>query len=161
MGILDMKFFRFIGIKKKPKAPWEKFYRRKHRTIIVPDETIYEYLKRHADKYLDHVAIEYYGTKYTYQELLDQIEKSAKAFKNAGIRKGDVVSILSANTPEALFAFYGLNKIGAVANMLHPLLSENEMKQALKQYSTVMVVAMDVTYSKLKNILNHLIYLIT
>ena len=154
MGILDMKFFRFIGIKKKPKAPWEKFYRRKHRTIIVLDETIYEYLKRHADKYLDHVAIEYYGTKYTYQELLDQIEKSAKAFKSAGIRKGDVVSILSANTPEALFAFYGLNKIGAVANMLHPLLSENEMKQALKQYSTVMVVAMDVTYSKLKNILN-------
>ena len=47
-----------------------------------------------------------------------------------------------------------LNKIGAVANIIHPLSSENEIKEALKRYQTVMLVAMDITYSKIKNIID-------
>lgn len=153
MGILDMKFFHFIGIKKKPKAPWAKYYQKKHMNIIVPNESIYEYLEKHAINYLDNDAMEYFGNKMTYRDLLYKIDVCAKAFKNIGIRKGDVVSIISANTPEAIISFYALNKIGAVANMMHPLLSENEIKNNLKKYSAVVVVALDITYSKIKNII--------
>ena len=42
MSILDMKFFHFIGIKRKPKAPWSKFYNKKHMNINVPNINIYE-----------------------------------------------------------------------------------------------------------------------
>ena len=153
MGILDMKFFHFIGIKRKPKAPWGKFYQKKHMNIIVPNENIYEYLYRHAQGYLDNTAIEYFGTKVTYRNFLKKIDACYKAFKGQGVRKGDVVSIISANVPEALYSFYALNRIGAVCNMLHPLLSENEIKDILNKYSTAIVVAMDITYSKLKNII--------
>ena len=121
--------------------------------IIVPKENIYEYLYRHAQGYLDNTAIEYFGTKVTYRGFLDKIDMCYKAFKSQGVRKGDVVSIISANVPEALYSFYALNKIGAVCNMLHPLLSENEIKDILNKYSTAIVVAMDITYSKLKNII--------
>lgn len=38
--------------------------------------------------------------------------------------------------------------------MLHPLLSENEIKDALNKYSSVMVVCMDITYAKLKLIID-------
>ncbi|MBR2833978.1 MAG: acyl--CoA ligase, partial [Bacilli bacterium] len=153
MGILDMKFFHFIGIKRRPKAPWGKFYQKKHMNIIVPNENIYEYLYRHAQGYLDNTAIEYFGTKVTYRNFLNKIDACYKAFKGQGVRKGDVVSIISANVPEALYSFYALNKIGAVCNMLHPLLSENEIKDILNKYSTAIVVSMDITYSKLKNII--------
>ena len=153
MGILDMKFFHFIGIKRKPKAPWKKFYQKKHMNIIVPNKNIYEYFSEHAQKYLDNIAIEYYGTKITYKKFLEDIDVCSKAFKSQGVRKGDVVSIISANVPEALISFYALNKIGAVCNMLHPLLSENEIKDILNKYSTAIVVAMDITYSKIKNII--------
>lgn len=153
MGILDMKFFHFIGIKKKPKAPWGKFYKKNHMNIIVPDENIYQYFKNHADGYIDNIAIEYFGTKISYRRFLFEIDRCARAFRSIGIRKGDVVSIISANIPEALISFYALNKIGAVSNMLHPLLSENEIRDNLNKYSTVVVMAMDITYSKLKNVL--------
>ena len=153
MGILDMKFFHFIGIKRKPKAPWGKFYQKKHMNIIVPNENIYEYFNRHAQGYLDNTAIEYFGTKVSYRNFLDKIDVCYKAFRSQGVRKGDVVSIISANIPEALYCFYALNRIGAVCNMLHPLLSENEIKDILNKYSTAVVVAMDITYSKLKNII--------
>ena len=153
MGILDMKFFHFIGIKRRPKAPWGKFYKKKHMNIIVPNENIYEYLNRHAQSYLDNTAIEYFGTKVSYRSFLEKIDVCYKAFRSQGVRKGDVVSIISANVPEALYSFYALNRIGAVCNMLHPLLSENEIKDILNKYSTALVVAMDITYSKLKNII--------
>ncbi len=153
MGILDMKFFHFIGIKKKPKAPWKKFYQKKHMNIIVPNKNIYEYFRDHAQKYLDNTAIEYFGTKISYKKFLEDIDNCSKSFKSLGVRKGDVVSIISANVPEALISFYALNKIGAVCNMLHPLLSENEIKDVLNKYSTAIVVALDITYSKLKNII--------
>ena len=154
MGILDMKFFRFIGIKKKPNAPWKDYYKKKHMNIIVPNENIYEYLNNHASRYLDNIAIEYYGTKMTYRNFLKQIDICSKSFKSIGVRKGDVVSIISGNIPEAIISFYALNKIGAVSNMLHPLLSENEIKNCLNKYSTAVVVAMDITYDKLKNIIH-------
>ena len=153
MGILDMKFFHFIGMKRKPNAPWQKFYQKKHMNIIVPNENIYEYFYRHAQRYLNDTAIEYYGTKVSYRDFLNKIDICYKAFRSQGVRKGDVVSIISANIPEALYSFYALNRIGAVCNMLHPLLSENEIKDILNKYSTALVVAMDITFSKLKNII--------
>lgn len=149
-----MKFFHFIGIKKRPNAPWAKFYQKKHMNIIVPNKSIYEYFSEHAERNLDCIAFEYYDTKITFRSLLKQIDRCALAFKNQGVRKGDVVSIISANIPEAMICFYALNKLGAVCNMLHPLLSENEIKNNLKEYSTAVVVAIDVVYSKIKNIIN-------
>lgn len=155
MGILDMKFFSFIGFKKKPKAIWGKYYDKKDMNFDVPNISIYEYIKNKSlnNNYKDKIAIDYFGTKLTYTEFYRQIDKAAKSFRSQGIRRGDVVTILSANIPEAVISFYALNKIGAVANMIHPLSAENEIKAALQRYSTVMLVAMDITYSKIKNIL--------
>jgi len=154
MGILDMKFFRFLGFKKKPKAPWKKYYDKGDMDINTPNISIYEFIKEKSGNLGDKTAISYFGQKISYQDFFNNINRCAKSFRSMGIRKGDVVSILSANIPEALYSFYALNKIGAVANMLHPLLSENEIKDALNKYSSVMVISMDICYSKLKNIIN-------
>lgn len=154
MSIFDMKFLNFIGFKQKPKAPWQNFYKKQHMNIHLQNENLYNYLKRHMINYKNKTAIEYYGTKISYADFLSKIDLCAKAFKSQGIRKGDVITILSANIPEALISIYALNKIGAVANIIHPLSSENEIKEALQRYQTVMLVAMDITYSKVKNIID-------
>ena len=156
MGFLDNSFFRFIGIKSKPKAPWKKYYKKSDMNITPPDVSIFRFARDRMTEFdfKHRPAITYFGSTRTYTEFYNQIHIAAKAFKSQGIRKGDVVSIISANIPEALISFYALNKIGAIANMLHPLLSENEIKDALQKYSTVMVVAMDITYSKLKNVID-------
>lgn len=153
MGILDMSFFRFIGIKKRPKARWSKFYKKADMTIDIPNMSIYEFLKIEMPNYRKKTAISYFDTKITYEELFEKIDKTANAFHNCGIRKGDIVTVLSANIPEAIYSIYALNKIGAVANVVHPLSSENEIKEALQRYSSVILVAMDITYKKIKNII--------
>ena len=156
MGILDMKFFSLIGFKKKPNARWAKYYSKKEMNLDVPNMSIYQFLKNKSLEcnYKDNVALEYFGTKITYTELFRNIDKTARAFRSQGVRRGDVVTVLSANIPEALYSFYALNKIGAVANMVHPLSGENEIKEALQRYSTAMLIAMDVSYAKVKNIID-------
>ena len=38
MSILDMKFWSLIGLKKKPKARWSKYYSKKEMNIDVPNK---------------------------------------------------------------------------------------------------------------------------
>lgn len=156
MSILDMEFWSRIGIKKKPNARWKKYYSKKEMNLDIPNISIYQFLKNKSleNNYKNNIALEYFGTKITFHEFFLKIDKCARAFRSQGVRRGDVVTILSANIPEAIISFYALNKIGAVANMVHPLSAENEIKEALQRYSTAMLIAMDITYSKIKNILD-------
>ena len=151
MAILNNNFFSLIGFKKRPKAPWAKYYGLKNTIFEVPNISIYQYL---YDKHLEHkdnIALDYYGLNLTYRDFFKNVDLVANSFLSLGIRKGDVITILSANIPEALYVIYGLNKIGAVANVVHPLSAENEIKEALERYSSVMLVAMDICYSKIKS----------
>ena len=72
-------------------------------------------------KHQDYISYNYYGTKRTYKEFAQEIDRCAEAFKSLGVKYKDRVSICMPNTPEAIISFYALNKIGAVANMIHPL----------------------------------------
>ena len=156
MGLFDFRLLSFIGIKIPPKAPWKKYYEKKHMKIRLKDENIYQYLLRKIEKhgYQDNIAITYFGTHVTYREFIKKVDKVADKFLALGVKKFDIVTILSANVPEALYAFYALNKIGAVPNMLHPLLSQNEIKQALNTYETKYLIALDITLKSVNKIIN-------
>ena len=156
MKLFDMRYLKFAGIKKRPDAIWRKHYNYRDFELHVPDISVYRFLKKRIRKYkyINNIAINYFGQKKTYRDFLRDINVCAKAFKKLRVKKGDVVTILSANIPEALVSFYALSKIGAVANMLHPLLSENEIKNALCEYSTTVVVAMDICLEKINNIIH-------
>ena len=152
MALLNNDFFRLIGFKKRPKSPWDKYYGKKNMFYTIPNCSVYDYIYKKHFKYKDNIAMEYYGTKITYNEFFRQIDICARAFKSQGIKKGDVVTILSANLVESIYVIFALNKIGAVANVVHPLSAENEIKEALDRYSSVMLVAMDICYTKIKEL---------
>ena len=128
MSFLDKLFKK----EEKLDYPWEKFYKKEDRHPEVPDLSIYEYFEGRAQLHLDAYAINYFGVKTTYKELLDKIDICARALRSQGVRKGDCVTICMPNTPEAVIALYATNKIGAIANMLHPLSSEEEIKYTLQ-----------------------------
>lgn len=154
MGLFDFRLLSFIGIKIPPRAPWRKYYQKKHMKIWLKDENIYQFLMRKIEKYnyYDKTAITYFSTHISYIEFVKKIDETAEKFLSLGVRKYDIVTILSANIPEALYSFYALSKIGAVANMLHPLLSENEIKQALNTYETKYLMALDITLNTVDKI---------
>ena len=112
--------------------PWLKYYSEEAIQAELPECTVLQYIKNKNTNNLNGIALNYFGNKVTYREFFENIDKVAKAFLAIGIRKGDIVTIASMHTPETIYIIYGLNKIGAVANMVYLTLSANEIIENIK-----------------------------
>ena len=135
------------------KRPWESYYKKSERNIKVPNMSVYEYLRECNKDNMDAIAINYFNKTMTFRYFFGEVNLCAKALRSQGIRPGDVVTVLMANTPEAVIAFYAINKIGAIANMVHPLSAEEEIKNSLISTKSVMLIAINVSCKKVMNII--------
>ena len=133
---------------------WEHYYQENELSIKVPDLSIYDYLKEQSANYINNYALNYFGRKITYKVLFETVDKCARSLKALGVLKKDVVTICLPNTPEAVFLLLAINKIGAIAEMIHPLSAEEEIKDYLKSTNSKILVALNQCYSKIKNIIH-------
>lgn len=133
---------------------WDKYYKKEQRSIKTPDVSLYDYLLQCSLNNRTEIATNYFNSKLIFKELIKKIDVCAKALSSQGVRKGDVVTICLPNTPEAVISFYAVNKIGAIANMVHPLSAQEEIKFSLNSNNSVFLIAIDLSYSKIKHIIN-------
>ena len=105
-----------------------------------------------AAQYPNNVAFDFMGKSTTYREMIREIEKCAKALKTIGVREGDRVTIAMPNCPQAIYMFYAVNLVGAVANMIHPLSAEKEIEFYLNESESVTAITLDQFYHKFENI---------
>ena len=77
------------------------------------------FLARSAGVYPDHVAIIHGQSRTNYATFYARSRKLASALVKAGIKKGDTVSVILANTPAMLECHYGVPMAGAVLNTLN------------------------------------------
>lgn len=137
------------------KTPWYKIYGAKiPQHLDYPNMSVYEFLMDNTKDFDDNLAYDYFGKTCTFKQFKKDIEVAAGAFRSLGISKGDVVTICVPNMPEAIVAWYALSKIGAIANMIHPLSAQEEIKYYLNISDTRVVLAIDLSYQKLKNIIH-------
>lgn len=134
------------------KTPWYNFYDGVKEHLEYPNISLYKMIEESSQKHPNYISYNYFGTKKTYKQFLKQIDKCAKAFKSLGVDYKDIVSICMPNTPEAIVSFYALNKIGAIANMIHPLSSENEIKHYLNLSKSKYIVTIDISFNKINHI---------
>lgn len=134
------------------KTPWYKHYNGVRAHLDYPCCSIYELIENTAKKYPDNISYNYYGTKRSYKQFIEEIKCCSEAFLQMGYKKGDVISICMPNTPEAIISFYAVNRIGAIANMIHPLSAENEIKQYVNDTKSRCLIVIDVAAKKIKNI---------
>ena len=134
------------------KYPWKDFLGDIPLHIDYFDGTIYEGIKRSAEKYPDNVAFDFMGKSTTYKKMLEEIRKCARSFRTLGVREGDHVTIALPNCPQAIYSFYALNCIGAVANMVHPLSAEKELEFYINFSNSVTVITLDQFYYKIEAI---------
>lgn len=136
----------------KVKTPWYSFYNGAKSHLEYPDISLYNMLEKSMINRENYISYNYYGNKKTYKEFIAQIDKCARALKSLGVKTSERVSICMPNTPEAIIAFYAINKIGAVANMIHPLSAETEIKYFLNISKSKYVIAIDIAFNKINHI---------
>lgn len=120
----------------------------------IPDTSMFGMLKISAENQPESLAYEYFGTKCTYKKLVDKIAEISGAYHRIGVRKGDIVTIVMPNTPEAVISIYALNRIGAVANILHPLSAQEEIKNHINRVKSKVLLCVDICSEKIANIIN-------
>ena len=111
-----------------------------------------EMLENNARLYPNNIAFDFMGKSTTYKEMVANIEKCARSLRTIGVRENDRVTIAMPNCPQAIYMFYGVNMIGAVANMVHPLSSEKELEFYINESESVTVVTLDQFYHKFEAI---------
>ena len=119
------------------------------------DGGMYDAVYEASCKWPNNVALDYFDIKITYKELIKKINRVAAALKECGVKKGERVTVCMPNTPEAVYMFYAINEIGAVANMVHPLSSEKEIEEYVNQADSKLMLCVDISYPKVEAIIKN------
>ena len=114
--------------------------------LEYPELTMFQMVERISKEYPNETAYEFYGKKITYRRFIKRIERAARALIAAGVRRGDAVTICLPNIPQAIDCFYAINRIGAVANMVHPLSARSEIEFYLTISESRMIITADLFY---------------
>jgi long-chain acyl-CoA synthetase len=116
---------------------------------------MYDAVYEASCKWPHNTALEYFDTQITYKELIKKINRVAASLKALGAEKGERITICMPNTPEAIYMFYAINEIGAIANMIHPLSSEKEIEDYLNQSGSKIMLCVDISYPKVEAIIKN------
>ena len=133
-------------------ARWFKYYGNVPHTLDYPDISMYQMIKNTKDKYADYIAYDFMGKSASYKEFLEEIELCAKALTMQGIKAGDAVTVCLPNVPQAVIMFYAINRIGAIASMVHPLSAENEIMFYLNESKSKLAITLSQFYEKFEAI---------
>ena len=133
--------------------PWLNYYSRKERKIRFTTKSIYHYMKDGVGDDKDFIALNYFDNRISYNEFFSNIDKCARALRSFGVKEKDIVTICLPNMPEAIYAFYACNKIGAIADMVHPLSSPEQLKFYLKENKSRFLFLIDFNYDKFKDVI--------
>ena len=136
--------------------PWLKHYAKDLITFDLPDKSVYEFVLDANQDNMDNTALEFYGSKITYREFFKKVAETEKAFRKLEIQKGDVVSFCAPTIPETFYAFYALNKIGAIANMIDPRTNASSIKTFIENANSKMLMYIDIAYPKMAPIISEL-----
>ncbi|MBQ7400006.1 MAG: AMP-binding protein [Clostridia bacterium] len=134
------------------KTPWKDYLGDLPMSLEYFEGTMYEAVKKIAEKYPDNVAFDFMGKKTTYKKLVEQVEVCAKSLRTIGVREGDRVTIAMPNCPQAIYLFYAVNLVGGIANMIHPLSAEKEIEFYLNESGSVTAITLDQFYHKFEHV---------
>ena len=134
--------------------PWLQFYNEKLFEVTVPNMSAYDFMAKSNKDNMENVALYYFGKKYTYKDLIDNIAKTEDALRANGVEKGDVVTIAIPNVPENVFIFYALNKIGAIANMVDLRLKEDLLINAITGVNSKIMFGCDLFLENINGIID-------
>ena len=95
-------------------------------------------------KDFDATAFKYFGKKISYKKVFENIDKVAKSFKALGVKKGDIITMAMPTSPEMVYVFYALNKIGAITNAIDPRLKQDEIMRIMKETNSKKMVGIDI-----------------
>ena len=128
--------------------PWLKYYDQKFINQTLPALSAFEYVCQRSKNHLNDTALEYYGRKFTYADLIVNVKKTAAALRGAGVKKGDIITVVSIMTPEIIALFYAADMMGATLNLVDPRYSVEGIREYIEEVDSHLLVCLNVVYER-------------
>ena len=134
------------------KTPWEDAMGAIPMHLEYFEGSMIDKVMHIAEQHPNNVAFDFMGRSTTYRQMVNEIERCARALKTIGVRENDKVTIAMPNCPQAIYMFYAVNLVGAIGNMIHPLSAEKEIEFYLNESESVTAITLDQFYHKFENV---------
>jgi long-chain acyl-CoA synthetase len=117
-----------------PDKVWVKHYDPGVReSLEYPDFPLTTFLAKSAERFPQHVCLEYQGQELSYAQVLDSSRRLAAGLLQMGLTQGDAVGLMLPNTPEFGIAYYGILFAGAIVVPLNPVFPYAELKEQCRR----------------------------
>ena len=92
--------------------PWLQYYPEALRSFVPSEDTLTDFIKKNNP---DHSSpcIEFYGKKFTLDEVFAERDKVAKSLLAAGVKENDKLVVILRAVPEFIFVLLAAEKVGA------------------------------------------------
>ena len=128
--------------------PWLRYYDQKYIDQALPECSAFDFVRTRNKDRLMSTAMEYYGRKFTYADLIVNVKKTAAAFRALGVKKGDIITVVSVMTPEVIYAFYAADRIGATLNLVDPRYSPEGIRDYIQEVRSRLLICLNVVYDR-------------
>ncbi len=130
--------------------PWLAFYGDVPHSLAYPDVTLYQALRRSAERAPDAPAWDFFGRTASYREFLEEIDRCAAALAALGVKEGTRFTIAMPTCPQGVIAFYAANALGAACSMIHPLSPPREVAFYLRTAKSTHALTLDAFYPRFR-----------
>lgn len=136
-----------------PAKPWLDRYPVGVRpSVPFPTRPLHSLLDGAADRFPQVAATLFYGGRLTWSDVQQSANAFAAALAALGVRRGDRVAIMLPNVPQAVIAYFGALKAGALVVFFNPLYVEREIEHQLRDSGAKVMVALDLLYPRIRNV---------
>ncbi|HVD13411.1 MAG TPA: long-chain fatty acid--CoA ligase [Actinomycetota bacterium] len=118
--------------------------------VEVPAGNLARLLDDAARDFPSAPALHFQGRTVSYAQLADQAWRFAGALAGLGVGKGTKVGLVLPNCPQAVIAFFGALRLGAVVVQNNPLYTERELGHQLSDAGVEVVICLDLAYERVK-----------
>jgi len=119
---------------------------------------ISDFLENSSRNFPKKNALIYKNTKYTYEELQNEVKKKSQFFNK--FKKKSVISLLFENSPEFIISYLGILKSGCIAHIIPPNISTDNLREQIISTNPVSIISSHELFSKLSIIENQKIEII-
>ncbi len=116
------------------------------------NQTVYQALAVTANTYPEKAAFIYRNKTFTYNFLISRVHQYAFELNRLGFKKDDVITVALPNIPQAVYLLYAINQIGAIANIIHPLMDRVQLEEILINVKSKILFVLDTIYNKFSSL---------
>jgi len=122
------------------------------RSVTIPDQSITEYVLRHAVRRGDKPALidGPSGRTITYRQLAEGVRQVAAGLAARGFKKGDVLALYSPNLPEYGVVLLAVAALGGITTTANPLYTADELAKQLQDSRARLLVTVPPFLDKAK-----------